>query len=65
MKVVKKIILFLAIILVFAPLINVYLLNEKLGNISFGLFSIGILIHSVNLINIGIQRIKKKKNYSD
>jgi heme/copper-type cytochrome/quinol oxidase subunit 1 len=61
MKEVKRIILIIAVLLVLTPLIDFYLLNEELGKISFGLFSLGILIHSINLIYLGVQGIKNKK----
>jgi hypothetical protein len=62
MKIVKKIILIIAIALVFTPLIDFYFLNEELGKISFGLFSLGIIIHSKNLIYLVSKELKIKNN---
>ena len=61
MKVQKKTILFFALVLVSMPLIDIYFLDESLGKISFGLFSIVIFIHSINLIFIGIKGVKEKR----
>lgn len=61
MKRLKKTILLIALVFVSIPLIDMYILENSLGKTSFGLFSIGIFIHSINLIMIGIKGFKEKR----
>lgn len=61
MKILKPYIFIITLAMIASPLIDSYLLDEKLGRYAYGLFAAGMFIHSITLLYPAFSKWKKEK----
>lgn len=61
MKILKPYIFIITLAMIASPLIDSYLLDEKLGRHAYGLFAAGMFIHSMTLVLPVFRKWKKEK----